>query len=251
MDYTTLQKNIKELANKSKFLTTERKVIGTMLCYAYNILLTDITQHGYRQFPYCTRSTKLELYKAKNDTENLLLLKCLKSFFELYKNSDPFEDVLTNIYAEHLNFKLGQHMTPPDLSKILFSITDSTNGIESHLKTNNTFSFYDPTSGTGSLAMGALQGIYKKYGEDVLARIDVFLCDLDIKMCIASVVNLELSSLSHKLNYNQLTVFNQSSLVDFEEKNKFVEIVPNYLTHRKVRKLYDYEKNDIKELEPA
>ncbi|MFY2797909.1 N-6 DNA methylase [Achromobacter xylosoxidans] len=251
MNYTTLQKNIKELASKSKYLTDEKSVIEAVLGHAFNFALCLPVQNGARQFPYCTKNTKISYYNPKNDTEQELLVKCLTTFTELYKNSEPFEDVLTNIYAEHLNFKLGQHMTPPDLSKALFSIIDSTNSIESHLKTNNTYSFYDPTAGTGSLAMGALQGIYEKYGEEGLSRIDVFLCDLDLKMCIASVVNLELSSLSHQLNYNQLTVFNQSSLVDLEEKNKFVELIPNYLKHRKVRELHDYEKTDIKELEPA
>ncbi|MFY3621223.1 N-6 DNA methylase [Achromobacter xylosoxidans] len=251
MDYTTLQKNIKELVSKSKMITTERKAIGVMLCHAYNFALTTTVQYGSRQFPHCSKITEPFVYEPKSDAEIELLVKCLTSFVSLYKNSEPFEDVLTNIYAEHLDFKLGQHMTPPDLSRLLFQIIDSSDGIESHLKTNNTFSIYDPTSGTGSLAMGALQGIYKKYGKEVLSRIDVFLCDIDFKMCIASLVNLELSSLSHQLDYNQLTVFNQNSLLDFEEKNKFVEIIPNFLKHRKVRKLYDFEVKEDKELETA
>lgn len=241
MDYTSLNKEITKLAEYSKHLSSKHYVLEAIISHAYNFCFTEIAQYGARPFPYIPKLTKISYYEAKDEKEEELLVKCLVLLCKLYKNSEPFEDVLTNLYGPMLGTKLGQCMTPPDLSSVLFHLTDSNNELEKHLEKNNTFSIYDPTSGTGSLLLGSLREIYSKYGKETLEKIDLFACDLDMKMCIATAVNLELSSLSHRINYNQLTIYNENSLLGPNRENIFLEILPNRLLHKKAFSLEDTE----------
>lgn len=245
MDYSKFTKSVKALHNYSKHISTETQAIEIVLAHTYCFALNKTIQTGMRPFVASPAITKVgDLYTPKDDTEHSMIWESLKELTKLYKESRPFEDVLTNVYGGYLGFKHGQHMTPPDLASALFYIMDSDNHIGKRLSENNTFSFHDPACGTGSLALAQLRGTLEKYGEEALERTDIFLCDIDKKMCLASTVALEMSSLQHGINYNQLTIYNQNSLLELKPENKFLEIIPNALKHKKVRKLYDYEKKE-------
>lgn len=242
-NYNQISKKIDLLVSKSKFYSNKKQALDSIVEQLYNLTFSSLLQKNCRQFSF-VEVLKKPSRNFSYDVENEeLLTSIINDVLNLYVESEPFTDILTILYADCLKYELGQHMTPEDLSDLLSELIDNT---EQQLDENNTISFYDPACGTGALALGKLRYIYKKYGKETVERHDIFLCDIDEKMCIAAAVNLELNCLTHNINYNQITIYNSNSLLlDFnniKEDDIFLVLIPNFLKHRKVRKLEKQKK---------
>jgi len=239
-----INKNIDILVNHSKHITSKKQAIEVIVYYLYHLALTKDLQVSSRKFPFCEKITKIPEPKNVTPKEKEIVSLIVKDIVKLYVDSEPFTDILTELYGKVLNYSLGQHMTPPDLAELLPALMDTDNQIEERLKTQNTTSVFDPACGTGGLILGKCRYILKKYGKDTFSHIDFFANDIDQKMCIATVANLELNSLIHQIPYNQLTVYNENALItDYDNDTEpFYLIIPNLMRHRKTRMLYEYEK---------
>lgn len=239
-----INKNIDILVNHSKHITSKKQAIEIAIDCLYQLALTRDLQFSFRKFPFCEKITKLSKQEKFPEKEEELIYSIVAEIYEIYENSEPFSDILTDLYGNVLNYSLGQHMTPPDIAEALPAFFDTENQIGEKLNSQNTISVFDPACGTGGLLLGKCRFILKKYGKEALSRIDIFSNDIDQKMCISTVVNLELNSLIHKIPYNQLTVYNENALItDYDENTEpFYLIIPDLMRHRKPRMLYDFEK---------
>jgi len=240
----SINKNIDILVNNSKNITSKKQAIEIAITHLYHLALTRKVQFSFRTSPFCEKITKVDPPITTTQQEDKLLTEIVAGIFNIYLKSEPFTDVLTELYGNVLNYKLGQHMTPADIAEALPEFMDTDNQIGEQLNSQNTISVFDPACGTGGLILGKCRYILKKYGEDTLSRIDLFVNDIDQKMCIATVANLELNSLIHQIPYNQLTVYNENALITGFDKDTepFYLVIPNLMRHRKTRMLYEYEK---------
>lgn len=239
-----INKNIDILVNHSKHITSKKQAIEIAIACLYLLAIDRDLQFSFRKFPFCEKITKLSKQEKFPEKEEELIYAIVAEIYEIYENSEPFSDILTDLYGEVLNYSLGQHMTPPDIAEVLPALMDTENQIGEKLNSQNTICVFDPACGTGGLILGKCRYILKKYGKDAFSRIDFFANDIDQKMCIATVANLELNSLIHQIPYNQLTVYNENALItDFDNDTEpFYLIIPNLMRHRKKRMLYEYEK---------
>jgi len=239
-----INKNIDILVNHSKHITSKKQAIEVIVYYLYHLALTKDLQVSSRKFPFCEKITNIPEPKNITPKEKEIISLIVEDIVKLYVDSEPFSDILTDLYGNVLNYSLGQHMTPPDIAEALPTFFDTENQIGEKLNSQNTISVFDPACGTGGLLLGKCRFILKKYGKEALSRIDIFANDIDQKMCISTVVNLELNSLIHKIPYNQLTVYNENALItDYDENTEpFYLIIPDLMRHRKPRMLYDFEK---------
>lgn len=239
-----INKNIEILVNHSKHITSKKQAIEVVVHYLYCMALTKDLQVSSRKFPFCEKITKIPEPKNITPKEKEIISSIIEEIAKAYANSEPFSDILTELYGKVLNYSLGQHMTPPDIAEVLPALMDTENQIGEKLNSQNTISVFDPACGTGGLILGKCRYILKKYGKDAFSRIDFFANDIDQKMCIATVANLELNSLIHQIPYNQLTVYNENALItDYDNDTEpFYLIIPDLMRHRKTRMLYEYEK---------
>ncbi|HHU95427.1 MAG TPA: N-6 DNA methylase [Alcaligenaceae bacterium] len=236
--YNEVNKKIDLLVSKSKFYSNKKQALDSIVGLLYNYCFTEETQTTFRNFPFIEVLKKPSNNFSYDEENSELLSDIIKNIIMIYKQSEPFTDVLTVLYGTTLKKDMGQHMTPSNLAFSLNKFIDNT---EKDLKENNTISFYDPACGTGALALGKLRYVLKNYGKEAVERHDIFLCDIDEKMCIASAVNLELNCLMHNINYNQLMIYNTNSIHLYPEKKEsneliFLLLIPNFLKHRKLEK---------------
>lgn len=228
-----LDKAITNLVNKSKFISSRKQVIEVTLVLLYQMVASNIVQFGMRENPYCQKAVMVDLPKDIEEyAEEIYVIA--KLIYDLYQNSEPFDDVLFHIFGSSLKYQLGQHMTPPKLAYALakFVKSDKEIGTEPML-------ISDIACGVGGLLLSKLKTIYEDEGRDGIKRIEIVANDKDKLMCLATIIQIELHSLIHKIPYKSMCVYCSDAITQYspdESKTdyRFYCVIPELGQYLKV-----------------
>ncbi|WP_372821397.1 N-6 DNA methylase [Pseudomonas parafulva] len=141
-------------------------------------------------------------------------------YLNMVKNADPFTDFLSVLHEEILltgrrGEKVGQFMTPPDVSMVLTKLLWAKKDIRS---INEIKTIHEPCCGTGSMILAPLARI-AKVDSSKIGLMNIIINDLDALMCKVSTVQILSSVLMHGYKFNALLVHNCNLITEWGNEN--------------------------------
>lgn len=234
LDTKNFELKLQEFVSQSKIVRGKKEAIEAVIHGAYSVVCDYSLQRFAR--PKCNMGFKNMSFLLSefnsNEKEYDLLQSSVQALLKIYAENEPFTDVLTEIYGQFLGYDKGQHMTPPDLASMLAMIT--LDGVEENFKGNHSFTIGDPTGcGTGAMILGSMKHIYEKHGKDGIAYCNFVGVELDRTLAMASVIQVELGSILHNIQFNRFEIYNENALTGNMSKDSLLYgVVPNMLRYR-------------------
>ena len=144
-----------------------------------------------------------------------LLQDASLEIMSMVKNSEPFTDILGELYDKQLGKVLGQFLTPKQVAYGInkFIMADS------QPFTEKTIVGDFCGCGAGSLILNHLKTIYEMHGAESLKHVDVIGMDIDAKMVQLTALQVILHSCIHNLPINQLSMFHGHAIIDYIPEN--------------------------------
>lgn len=217
-----LTNDITKLASHSKVITTPKAVIDDMIQVSFNMLFNQIFCKAAR--PYGTsllykNDFYTELTKYKKDLKAWNKLGDLASnYLELVHSLPYATDVLTEIISPFANItNLAQYLSPPDVADFVIELGMG-EFFSENIKDKKVFKYGDPCGcGTGSLILAAMRNVYENHGKEGVQLLDIYGIDIDPLMCKASILQIEMASIIHKVEHNQFRMFYGNALLENQE----------------------------------
>ena len=193
----TISQKIEKLC-RSKYSSGPKAVFDDVIQLAFNLLTVPaIVQGAFPRTKTAADSALLnEVRRYEKDAEAWALLQdIVLDFIKLIAESDPFTDVIGELYDEYLGKVLGQFLTPSDVATGVAAI---------HLsimpKPDRRMRIGDPCGcGAGSMVLALLRQIHQVHGPDALKLMEVIATDLDPHMVRLCTVQVVMSAITHRL----------------------------------------------------
>lgn len=223
IDTKNFNEDLETFISYSKNVRDKKGAIEAVIHYAYALACSPQLHKFARPFERygCVNLSSLFEVHTKDEREFELLKKATNSLLKIYADNEPFTDVLTVIYGEHLGYDKGQHMTPPDLANMLASFT--LQNLSDNFNGSHSITVGDPTGcGTGAMILASIKHVYKKYGRDGLSYCNFIGVEMDRTLAMATVFQVEMSSIMHDIQFNSFEVWNENALTcNFEYSKLF------------------------------
>ena len=181
------------------------------LSCAYICMKMKDLRHLYEDVvfdPILVRRPKLNTIGDLGDENTATMLIAHKiRFVEMMKSSEPFEDVITPIYAEaFLSGVAGQFMSPLSLGVLLQQLvmTPQRSG-----KADDPYTLADQCVGTGALSLGSLRSIYEQEGKVGVSRVKLWINDIDLRLVKIAMFQILFHSIQHCAPLGGLVVENK------------------------------------------
>jgi hypothetical protein len=164
-------------------------------------------------------------FKDKNkysQSELDTISQMVSSYLQTLKSKKPFEDILSDELASHLDGSWGQYLTPSDLSLSLskLNITQSLSKIEEAYKSNQMFRIGDICGcGAGSLLLSTLHTIYLQ-APHLLSCISVTGVDKDETMCKLTASQLAYNCIIHNIPLFNVEVHHCNAVTEYGVQGK-------------------------------
>lgn len=154
------------------------------------------------------------------DLDLALVEKAVITYMNMVKESEPFTDILSMLHEEILltgkrGERLGQFLTPPDLSNLVSELLMTDDDIRS-MDTVKVLS--EPCCGSGSMILAPLARI-AKVDRSKVRFMRVMLNDIDTLMSKAATLQVVASSMMHGIKLNRLMVFNCNLITEWSKKH--------------------------------
>lgn len=229
IDVSKLDNKISEIVKNSQYISDKKKAIDITVQVAFNMLAPT---YEIRR-PFGFMKNKFQETDLIHETDIASFLKSGMELIKLFQDAEPFSDVLHDVYATFLSFEKGQHMTPPDVADLMFELQKE--NFEGKLNQDNPFSIGDMSGcGLGSSLLGQLRGVYRSFGKEGVKSLDLTGVDIDYSMCMATIFQIEASSIIFDIPYNQLGVYHANALTTENHAEKLVYLaIPNQFSHKK------------------
>lgn len=128
-------------------------------------------------------------------------------FVEMMKSAEPFEDVITPIYAEaFLSGVAGQFMSPSSLGVLLQQLVMTPKRSD---KSDDPYTMADQCVGTGALTLGSLRSIYEQEGKVGVSRVKLWINDIDLRLVKIAMFQIMFHSIQHCAPLGGLMVENK------------------------------------------
>lgn len=166
----------------------------------------------------CNEDFRLELSYYKKYPKAWEELQMLSTMFmQAIKNSEPFSDLIGDLYDMQLRGnKLGQFLTPHDVADALAQFNIITKEQPEAFKV---YSVSEPCVGAGGLILGFIRNYYQAYGKGATKNLDVHINDLDIHMVKMATVQIVLNSIIHRIPIHRLTATHANVITEYEDMN--------------------------------
>ena len=146
-------------------------------------------------------------------------LQALKELAEQYMGmvvaSEPYDDILSDLYDPYLGDRLGQFFTPKDIARLGGALSAPSELLTPH-------SVSDPCSGGGALSMSFLHQVYTERGKHGVSMLDIHAQDLDGTMCLLTALQITLSAIVHDVPFRSLIVIQGNALTLQHNETVFV-----------------------------
>lgn len=212
----SISKLIQQIIQVSNRKNNPKQIIDDIIQLAFNCVFSGNFQYSanlHAQY-WVDPNLLRELTEYKTDLEAWELLKeATMIFIALHKKSEPFTDIIGEMYDEYLGQVLGQFLTPSDLATALASITlalGGNNQITSHTVIGDTCG-----CGAGSLVLGSLRVIYQTQGKEALKHLEIVNMDLDPRMVQLSSIQIVLHCMFHGLEINSLNTHWGNTITEY------------------------------------
>lgn len=130
-----------------------------------------------------------------NEKTATMLITHKLRFVEMMKSAEPFEDVITPIYAEaFLSGVAGQFMSPSSLGVLLQQLVMTPQQSD---KLSDPYTLADQCVGTGALALGSLRSIYEQEGKVGVSRVNLWINDIDLRLVKIALFQIMFHSIQH------------------------------------------------------
>jgi type I restriction-modification system DNA methylase subunit len=220
----SISKLIEEILVVHPSRRNKKQVFDDLIQLTFNTVFSAALQkHPLFKTEYTVHTSLInELTDYKNNAKAWeLLIEASQNFMELFVDSEPFTDVLGLMYDEYLGETLGQFFSPSDVARVVaelsFAVADKPPK-----------SISDTCGcGSGSLILGQLATIYKKYGAEALSNIEVVGMDIDIRMVQLTSIQIVFSAMVHKLPIQSLEMHHGNTLTDWGKETGVIRWVPN------------------------
>lgn len=237
LDTNQFEKDLETLTSYSKNIKGKKAGLEAVIHHSYFLLSTAQLHKRARPFGKMECVTDYSLIDVfrKDEREFELLCKATTSLFEIYANNAPFTDVLTELYGQYLGYDKGQHMTPPDLADLLATI--SLGEISKKFDGENSILIGDPTGcGTGATILASIRYVYNTHGPELLRYCNFIGVELDRTLSMATVVQVELGSILHNVQFNRFEIYNANAITEYmDDRTLLYGAVPNQLRYKMSR----------------
>ncbi|WP_132577675.1 N-6 DNA methylase [Pseudomonas aeruginosa] len=152
--------------------------------------------------------------------DSKVLLNALSEYMKVVVSEEPFTDTLSETYEElfltgRRGERLGQFMTPPDLSRAVSKLMLDDSAVSAIEKP---IWFSEPCCGTGSMALATLHRIWSLNPEK-LGLVNLLLNDIDETMVRVALLQVLSSVVLHNLDLNEVRSFNANLITEYFSDN--------------------------------
>lgn len=214
----TISKLIQEIIQKSNFRNNPKQVFDDIIQLSFNCLFSRHFQYSYSyKIEYWVDPNLInELTDYKKSPEAWELLnEASLMFLGMFKNCEPFTDILGMLYDEYLGKVLGQFLTPPVVAEVMASL----NLEVGKPITENTVIGDTCGCGAGTLILGFLRAFNKKYDTQAFKHLEIINMDLDANMVRLSTIQIVFHCMVHKIEIGSLQVHWGNSLTEYNGKS--------------------------------
>ena len=215
---TTFSAKLTSLVGGSKVIRSPKMALEAMFQVVFNNIPNQRVFLGRYPRGYIRAAGHLchltDLSKLSHDD-----LQALKELAEHYMGmvvtSEPYDDILSDLYDPYLGDRLGQFFTPKDIARLVGALSAPPELLTPH-------SVSDSCSGGGALSMSFLHQVYADQGRQGVSMLDIHAQDLDGTMCLLTAMQITLSAIVHDVPFRSLIVVQGNALTLQDNETVFV-----------------------------
>lgn len=205
----TLSKQLTELANSSNAIRTQKRAIEIVVQTMFNNLANPTLYSLAYPLGYIRLNREfLVAHQDLTTEQRKLVSKIAGTWTSQVAESEPFTDIFSMLYDEHLGQELGQFFSPWDVSLLLGALD-----VALPKDLTKPYTVEEFCVGGGSLIMGKLHALYECYGPQGMSMLDIRISDIDPFLVQLASTQIVLSSIVHKIPLLKLNAVCENTLI--------------------------------------